>query len=317
VLYQKTRSYDTQQEDIFYAYLEGRRILEDQNPYSRVLAGDLVHNDKYPTYLPGFYVLSALVQKVGLRDFPEWMAFWRVAFAGFHWGVGMVLFLLFYRRGYPVVGLVVSAFWLFNRFTILVLRIGHLEPMAVFFLVLSLALLRRWPLAGCVLLSVSLALKQVAVFLVPVYLVWAWQRNEGLPTLRRCRDEFVAAVAILGLPLLLSIPFLLVDSKGYVASLAFSVTRLGGGHFGEDSVDMVMNLVGPAARLPMLALMALTSYGPSTVAASDCSPPASSLWWCSSASTRSCMFSILCGRFRRSQWLCWTTCRIAEGHRYP
>ena len=46
---------DTKGEDIYYAWVEGGRILNGENPYGRVLAGNMRDNDKYATYFPVFY----------------------------------------------------------------------------------------------------------------------------------------------------------------------------------------------------------------------------------------------------------------------
>ena len=46
--------YDTGGEDIYYTWLEGKRLLAGENPYARVLAGNMRENDKYATYFPLF-----------------------------------------------------------------------------------------------------------------------------------------------------------------------------------------------------------------------------------------------------------------------
>ena len=47
-------SADTSRQDVYYAWVEGARILENENPYARILDGDMLNNDKYATYFPAF-----------------------------------------------------------------------------------------------------------------------------------------------------------------------------------------------------------------------------------------------------------------------
>src|SRR5687768_7823003 len=56
---------DLMMEDIYYIWLEGKRIINGENPYGRVLTGNMRNNDKYATLFPIAYLLSALIQKIG------------------------------------------------------------------------------------------------------------------------------------------------------------------------------------------------------------------------------------------------------------
>ncbi|MGW8249802.1 MAG: hypothetical protein ACWGO1_04105, partial [Anaerolineales bacterium] len=67
-------------EDIFFTFLDGGRLLDGLNPYERVLSGDMGVNNKYSTYLPIFYYLSAGSQALGLSGFWMWLSFWRTIF---------------------------------------------------------------------------------------------------------------------------------------------------------------------------------------------------------------------------------------------
>ena len=46
--------HDDKNEDVYYIYLEGKRIIDGENPYERILEGDMRINKKYPTYFPLF-----------------------------------------------------------------------------------------------------------------------------------------------------------------------------------------------------------------------------------------------------------------------
>ena len=71
---------DSEKNDINYNYQEAQRILAGENPYERILTGDMRTNKKYATYFPHFYLLSAGVIKLGLGEYPQFLAFWRIVF---------------------------------------------------------------------------------------------------------------------------------------------------------------------------------------------------------------------------------------------
>lgn len=248
----------TEGEDVYYAWVEGGRILAGENPYARVLAGDLRQNDKYATYFPVFYALSALTQRFGLADYGAWIAFWRVIFLLLTLATGLLLYALPAREGEVALALFAAGFWLFNRWTLHVAQIAHLDPLPIFLLIASLALFERRRTASLLLFSLSLGVKQIAVFLVPLYLIWVWRAQSARATARdRGRAVVVAALLIASVPLVTSLPFLAWNAEGFVKSIAFSATRLPADHFAAPSFDGHMGWLGVPAKLPMLALMAL------------------------------------------------------------
>jgi len=66
---------ETKGEDVYYVWVEGSRLVSGEDPCARILSGNMRENDKYATYFPGFYGLSALMQAAGLRDYEVWIAF--------------------------------------------------------------------------------------------------------------------------------------------------------------------------------------------------------------------------------------------------
>ena len=48
-------------EDVYFTYVEGQRLAAGENPYARVLSGNMRENDKYATYLPAFFSVSVVV----------------------------------------------------------------------------------------------------------------------------------------------------------------------------------------------------------------------------------------------------------------
>ncbi len=210
-------------EDIYYSWVEGGRILHGQNPYARVLQGDMKNNSKYATYFPVFYEASYLSERLGLESWPSWMAFWRVVFIAFELASAVLLYWMMARRGLPWIGVLAAAFWLFNRWTIQMLQVVNLDFVPLFLLLLSLDLFPRHKWWSLLAFSMSLGVKQIAIFLTPLYLIWIWQTS--LPE-RRVRDLVTGAAIIASVPFAASIPFLLWGPRGFVYSIFFSVTRI-------------------------------------------------------------------------------------------
>jgi hypothetical protein len=244
-------------EDIHYIFLEGSRLTEGVNPYERVLQGDMRANDKYATYLPLFYVLSAGTQLAGWKDFPSWLVLWRGVFLAFNLGIGFLIFRISSEANRPWLGIFGSLFWLFNRWTLHVTLIGHIDFVPLFFLLLSLSQVsRRFPLA-CLLFGLSLAIKQIALFAAPLYWIWALQTGHGSRGGRLLR----ASGWILLVPFLVSLPFLVWNAGGFLQSILFSATRNPEDHFSTPSLDAIFGYHGVFAKIPMGVLLGLVYAG--------------------------------------------------------
>jgi uncharacterized membrane protein len=112
--------------------------------------------------------------------------------------------------------------------------------------------------AACILFSLSLAMKQIAIFLLPLYLIWIWQLSER----HKLKQTLTALLLIVSIPMITSLPFLIWHSEGYIKSILFSATRESSTHFGVDSLDTLIDqqftdFIGIKAKLPMLFLMFL------------------------------------------------------------
>lgn len=242
---------DTSKNDVYYAWLEGQRILENENPYARILEGDMLNNNKYATYFPAFYLFSALTQLLGFRDYESWIGLWRYLFLFFHLGIGVVLFWSYYRLKQILLGFVVLTIWLFSNWAVLITYIAHIDFIPVFFLVLSLVLFKKRPLLALLFFSISLAIKQIAIFLVPLYLIWLWQKEKG-----DVKRTAVGIVVLGSIPLITSLPFFIWEPLGYIRSIMFSMTRYA--YQGYSFSNMISEGGGGmVTRLPMIMTMGL------------------------------------------------------------
>jgi len=251
---------ELQQQDIYYIWLEGKRIFLGENPYGRILEGNLRVNDKYATYFPVVYILGSFTQVLGFTEFRDWLSFWRPISYLFHMGIVAIVFRSFQQKGVWLLGLVASVILLLGRWSIYIIRVHHIEFATIFFLLLSLLLLQKRTRLALILYSLSLGIKQIGIFLLPLYLIYLV--NKG-----RLGKELVAGLLwILSIPLLTSIPFLIWNAEGFFKSIIFSATRLGAAHIqGAYSIDVyvaevIPSFVGIKAKSLMLLLMAITYF---------------------------------------------------------
>lgn len=245
-------------QDIYYIWLEGKRILAGENPYARVLLSNMRENDKYATYFPLFYWLAALTQWLGFREYTDWLALWRPIFLMFNLGIAAIVYYALHRHRMTTLGLFAALFWLFNRWTLYITEVAHIDFISIFFMLTSLLLLPRRKYAAYVLFSISLAIKQIAIFLVPIYLIYAWNTSEN-----KIKAIGIALVIILSVPLITSLPFLIGNAEGFLKSILFSATRNAASHILDaPSLDVYLgdifpDLVGIKAKIPMLLLLFL------------------------------------------------------------
>jgi uncharacterized membrane protein len=140
-------------------------------------------------------------------------------------------------------------FWYFNRWTLHASATVALDFIPIFLMVLSLGLFEKYRRTSLLLFGFSLAIKQIAIFLMPLYLIWEYQKSRSWPKV------LIAGLWMASIPLLASVPFLLWNAEGFVKSIAFSATRIALDHFGAESIDVIFNLSGLLARTPFLLML--------------------------------------------------------------
>lgn len=240
-------------DDIYFTYLEGDRLLHGENPYARVLEGDMRENQKYATYLPLFYYLSAGAQLGGLAEYTQWAAFWRIAFLLAGTWIAVCIFLRAWATRVKAIAVFGSIFWLFNRWTLHVVISADLDLLPLALLLIAWALLPKRPRAALIVLGTSLAVKHYAIFLAPLFFAHIWRTTADLKA-RWWKD-----VLLLGsIPLIASLPFLFLGAEAFVKSILFSLSRQPMASGDVFSLDALLGWSGWAARLPMLGLILLT-----------------------------------------------------------
>ncbi len=250
--------------DIYYSYLEGQRIAAGVNPYTRILGGNMRENQKYPTYFPLFFLIAALMQRMGLAEFPAWFAALHWLLLPFNLGAGALLYYMLYRRKGVLLAVLGALIWFLNRWNLLIVRVDNIDNVAIFCLLLSLWLLDKQRLASLLLLGLSLAFKHFGLFIVPLYLIVIWQDTRPAGARAAIRATLGGALAVATIPCLVSIPFLFWpgdtvahNAEGFARSIFFSATRDAAAHVDAPSLDSTFGLSGFTARLPMFGLFTL------------------------------------------------------------
>ncbi|MBS1250725.1 MAG: hypothetical protein MAG431_02320 [Chloroflexi bacterium] len=245
-------------QDIYYIYNEGLKLSQGGNPYARAAEIDEIRwNMGFPAHLPPIYYGSWLTHEAGFTEIFQWLSIWRRIFLFFNLAIAYLLFIIPYHRHNAIVlGIFGSLFWLFNRWTLHVTSIYQFDFIAIFFLLLSLSLLPKRKTASYLFFGLSLGIKHMAIFLVPVYLIWAWQENKEQPL----KKTFLAGLTIASVPLLASLPFLIISPVGFIKSLMISVTRYPETHLGVLSLDAFLGWIGIPAKIPMLVMVLITCW---------------------------------------------------------
>jgi hypothetical protein len=250
-------------QDIYYSYVEGKRLVDGENPYARILDGNMRKNKKYATYFPVFYELSFVSQKLGLDSFEKWLPFWQQVFMLFEYALALTLFAVFALNRLEWIGVFAAAFWMFNRWTLMVIGLAHLDFIPIFFFTVSLIVFPKNKWWGLFLFSLSLGLKQIAIFVAPLYLIWVWRQART----DRIRTTLLAGLVMASVPLVSALPFLIWNAGGFFLSVMFSATRATPTGLEIPSLDVIAGWEGLSARLGMLALIgtvylvALRGYG--------------------------------------------------------
>ena len=241
--------------DIKFIWQDGRDIANGINPYAKIHGSDMLNNKKYSTYLPGFFTFVSFTYRMGIDSLQEFLTYWRPATVLIHLGLGTFIFALFLFRGMTIGGLAAGGFYLYNRFTLSVMGSGQIDLIALWCLVISLSLAsqEKKPKWSPVLFGVSLVIKQVGIFLIPAYLLLMRGTGEFKDQIKQMVHVGIRMVIV---PIIVSMPFIIMDATAFFQSILFSATRKPIGHIRLKSYDVLLGLIGIEAKIPMLMLMA-------------------------------------------------------------
>lgn len=249
-LLQKIYSHNSVGDDIEYVWREGAGILEGGNPYEK--AAKIAHgSDKYATYFSLSYIVSAIIQQAGFDSFESWLTVVRPIILLSQLATACLVFVYLYKKEYLVLGLVGFFIILFHRFTLYPGRIFQVDFPSIMFLVLGMMLLpQKWK-TGYLLIGISIAIKQMSIIAIPIFLIWEFKKQKSI------RASVIALLLILAIPCITLLPFVLDSPIGVRNSLAFSANRVAGGDFTSPDITTMLSLTGSLSRIGMYGLIAL------------------------------------------------------------
>lgn len=241
-------------EDLFFLFSDSKTVAEGGNPYLRTADGNMHDNEKYTTYFPLFFLTNAVLIKAGFSDYYKWQVIWQVVMLISLFATAFLVFHMIRKKANWQVALLAVLFILFNRWTLYVTLISQIDFTAILFLILSFFYLDSSFKKSLLFFGLSLAFKQMAIFLAPLYLIWAWQKNPSSKYL--WQSTFWAGI----IPFVTSLPFLIWDAKSYLMSILFSATRGQATHMDASALNFHLKMGGLVGKLPMLLLMAFIFY---------------------------------------------------------
>lgn len=236
--------------DIEYVWKEGGEILKGKNPYTRA-TGNIKNGSKYATYFPLSYIISAGIQKMGFASFDSWMKIVRpIILISQLISATLVLYYLA-RKGKLAMGLFAFFIILFHRFTLYPARVTHIDFPAIALLLAGMMLLRKKPGMAYTLIGISLAIKQMAMFMIPALLIYAWHQKKSA---KKVTMSFLLMALV---PIVTLTPFIIDNPKGTAQSILFSVERAATGDFASPDLATTLALDGIWGRIPMLGMFLL------------------------------------------------------------
>ena len=242
----QTTSYYKEQ-DIYAHYKASGDIAKGTNPYLAILNSNMQTNNKYSTYMAGFYYLILPTVKI-YPDFNNWINFWKTITIIFYSCVGFLIFYNAYKKTNVLLAVVLALVWFFNRWSI------YLATTLIFLLLLTLILIKSKPKLSLLTFGIQIALKHLTLFLLPLMLIQTAQKNIKI-TLKHTLLVLIPA-------LIVSIKFLIQSPTAYLQSVLFTTTRIAEDHFKVTSLSVgeIFNLYGIYERLPMVFAIFFVYY---------------------------------------------------------
>lgn len=211
--------------DIGATYLEGERICKGINPYSRIIEQGDDGIRKPPTYFPGFYVSVCALNRLGIKDFNTFRPVWTGINAVLCFLLGAAFWYALWKRQLYLEAVFAPVLLFYGRWSSNELFGLMIDIPGVLPLVLSILLFDRHRRASYVMFGLSLAMKQIGIFIAPLFLIWAYVDRGDRKPLHAVLECIVLCSL---LPAIMLAPFMYNDLKGTVLSILHSAVRRSG-----------------------------------------------------------------------------------------
>lgn len=207
--------------DIYYEYQAAKQLQEGENPYNRILEGNMIENDKYATQLPFYFYFLAFIGKISKNNFSEFLENFRLILFCFHLAGGVFIYLLFRYINKLFIGYCAAVFYMFNVWSLNSFMYLKQDMIAIALLIMSFYFFRnktyRW--ISYVLFGLSLGIKHVGIFVFPMYFTPIFFKEDSF---KRFSLNILLLLSTILIP---STPLLIDNSLSFVNSMLFSLTR--------------------------------------------------------------------------------------------
>jgi hypothetical protein len=219
--------WEFQGSDIRFEYLHAQRIGAGENIYADILNQDLLTNNKYATLLPLYYYflhgVVSLTQVDGIPNFEGFMDLHRSILLVAELSTALFTYLIFRREDKHLLGFLSATFLMFNRWIINNIASGKQDVIAIAFLMASLYFFTskksRDHIISYFLFGMSLGLKQIGIFLAPIYVMPLLVGRDSIKAFLINMLAFSIPTFVVGLPIIINSP------AAFYYSMLFSFTR--------------------------------------------------------------------------------------------
>jgi hypothetical protein len=252
--------------DIGVEFRTGIDLRQGINPYKRISTDDLLRNEKFATLLPAYYYFLLGIAHISNYEFETYIDAFRAVIYLSQIVGGFYLYMIFRRKGHKLLGFLALAFYLLNRWNIDNTADLKQDSIAIGILMASLYYFEDRPKASYFLYGLSLAIKQIGVFILPLYLLPFLQGK------RAFKNNLKNSIWILIPTLAPALTFMMDDLFTFMLSMIFSFTRAPASNasvtFGYERILVRYNFTGigfltpffymlPRAILVLLSLSAI------------------------------------------------------------
>ncbi len=208
-------------EDIYYEFDAAKQFQKGENPYLRILQGDMLENDKYATQLPHYYNFLGMLSANSNHSFGKFVVNFRFVLFLAQVTGGVFIYLIFRQQNKRFLGFCGAIFYIFNVWTLNSIIYLKQDVLAIGLLVASFYFLNstKYKPVSYMLYGLSLGIKYIGAFAFPLFLLPFLNKKM---TLKNLSINLALLILVLVLP---TFPYIYKDFNSFSRSILFSLTR--------------------------------------------------------------------------------------------
>ncbi len=217
----KESEYYYGENDIYFEYQAAKQLQKGNNPYNRILEGNMIENDKSATQLPLYFYTLAYIRQISDNEFGEFLDNYRIVIFLAHILGGFLIYLFFRKINKRFFGLCAALFYMFNVWSLNSFLNLKQDMPAIALLLLSLYFLKnskyRW--LSYIFYGLSLGIKHIGIFIAPLYFTPLFFKEDSF-------KKFSLNFFLLMLTIFIPSASLFFDNPlSFINSMLFSLTR--------------------------------------------------------------------------------------------